>query len=289
MLRSAPHFAAWCAADPGAMFRGPCSGSRLRGAARRALHRVRDTIASAGRMSEAIDGRHEKKRRHALLRRNHGRRPLRVEEKFCFSFSLFLPVQSPLQKYFASPVGQIISTNSRHPTPPKGRIAIVTDAGCGCGGRGSVLRATGLQGGLRPVSGQQHADERCCQRTAKSCGPDTPTLVSSSRSCVGPTGLRQNISADDGGKTARSPGRARRNPLKPLRAGTSGDSGVLVVTRVRSTTTKCTRGRGCNGHPAFPTPFFWAKDSCKARARKRREIAGLYLRLRQAATRGSRA
>src|SRR5882672_12034882 len=43
-------------------------------------------------------------------------------------------------------------------------------------------------------------------------------------------------------------------PLKPLRAGTSGDSGVLVVTRVRSTTTKCTRGRGCNGHPAFPTP-----------------------------------
>ena len=33
-----------------------------------------------------------------------------------------------------------------------------------------------------------------------------------------------------------------------------GDSGVLVVTRVRPTNTKCTRGRGCNGHPAFPTP-----------------------------------
>jgi hypothetical protein len=33
-----------------------------------------------------------------------------------------------------------------HPT--EGRIAIVTDAGCGCGGRGSVLRATGSQGGL---------------------------------------------------------------------------------------------------------------------------------------------
>ncbi len=47
---------------------------------------------------------------------------------------------------------------------------------------------------------------------------------------------------------------ARRKPLKPLRAGTSGDSGVLVVARVRSTTTKCTRGRGCQGHPAFPTP-----------------------------------
>ena len=33
-----------------------------------------------------------------------------------------------------------------------------------------------------------------------------------------------------------------------------GDSGVLVVTRVRFTNTKCTRGRGCSGHPAFPTP-----------------------------------
>src|ERR1700687_437817 len=31
------------------------------------------------------------------------------------------PVQPPLQKYFASPVGQIISTNSRHPTPQEGR------------------------------------------------------------------------------------------------------------------------------------------------------------------------
>ena len=92
------------------------------------------------------------------------------------------------------------------------------------------------------------------QRTAKSCGPDAPTLASSSRSCVGPTGLRQDLSVGDGGKQAWSPGRARRKPLKPLRAGMPGDSGVLVVTRVRSTTTKCTRGRGCNGHPAFPTP-----------------------------------
>ncbi len=54
-------------------------------------------------------------------------------------------------------------------------------------------------------------------RTAKSCGPDAPTLASSPRSCVGPTGLRQNKSADDGGKRARSPGRARHKPLKPLR------------------------------------------------------------------------
>jgi hypothetical protein len=108
----------------------------------------------------------------------------------------------------------------------------------------------------RSVSDHQASGREMLQRTAKSCGPDAPTLASRSRSCVGPTGLRQDVSADDGGKQAWSPGRARRKPLKPLRAGMPGDSGVLVVTRVRSTTTKCTRGRGCNGHPAFPTPSF---------------------------------
>ncbi len=73
---------------------------------------------------------------------------VRARLKLLKRINVICPVQSHLQKYFASPVGQIISTNSRHPTPPEGRIAIVTDAGCGCGGRGSVLRATGLQGGL---------------------------------------------------------------------------------------------------------------------------------------------
>jgi hypothetical protein len=85
---------------------------------------------------------------------------------------------------------------------------------------------------------------------------------------VGPTGRRQTISADDGGKRARSPRRARRKPLKPLRAGMPGDSGVLVVTRVRSTNTKCTRDRGCIRHPAFPTPLFGARDKCKPRAHR---------------------
>src|SRR6266446_6845097 len=50
-------------------------------------------------------------------------------------------VYTPLQKYFASPVGQIISTSLRHPTPQEGRIMIVTKRGVECGGRGSVLRA----------------------------------------------------------------------------------------------------------------------------------------------------
>ena len=90
-------------------------------------------------------------------------------------------------------------------------------------------------------------------RTAKSCGPDAPTLASSLRRHVGPTGLRQPISANDGGKQARSPGRARRKPLKPLRAGMPGDpGGPVATTRVHYQLR--TRGYGCSGHPAFPTP-----------------------------------
>src|SRR5712672_2639365 len=83
----------------------------------------------------------------------------------------------------------------------------------------------------------------------------TDAGVKSCGGSFGSTGLDKTFNLQgDGGKRARSPGRAQRKPLKPLRAGMPGDSGVLVVTRVRSTTTKCTRGRGCNGHPAFPTP-----------------------------------
>src|SRR6266446_8156839 len=89
-------------------------------------------------------------------------------------------------------------------------------------------------------------------RTAKSCGPDAPTQVL--RMASRPYRVRTSqISADDGGKRARSPGRARHKLLKPLRAGMPGVSGVLVVTRVLFTNTKCTRGF-CNG-PRRVNPF----------------------------------
>ena len=58
---------------------------------------------------------------------------------------------------------------------------IVTYVGEGCGGRGSVLRAMGSQGGFRPVSDHQASGREMLQRTAKSCGPDAPTLASSLR------------------------------------------------------------------------------------------------------------
>ena len=58
---------------------------------------------------------------------------------------------------------------------------IVTYVGEGCGGRGSVLRAMRLQGRFRPVSDHQACGREMLQRTAKSCGPDAPTLASSLR------------------------------------------------------------------------------------------------------------
>src|SRR3984957_17374761 len=57
---------------------------------------------------------------------------------------------------------------------------------------------------------------------------------------------------DDGGKKARSPGRARNKPQNH-RAGNAGCSGVPVVTN-SCVFYLCTRGCGRFGRPAFPVP-----------------------------------
>jgi hypothetical protein len=100
---------------------------------------------------------------------------------------LLHPVHPLPQKYFAMPVGQIISTSSPRPAPQRGARAIVTDAGR------DAMDADGT------------ADESAKTRTAKSCGPDASTPASSLQG-----------SASDGDKQARSPGRARSKPLKLL-------------------------------------------------------------------------
>jgi hypothetical protein len=117
----------------------------------------------------------------------------------------------------------------------------------------------------RSVSGHRRADERCCSVRQNRVVLTPRRWRQVLRSCVGPTGLRQNLSADDGGKRARSPGRARHKLLKPLRAGTSGDSGVLVVTRVRSTTTIAHETAGALGIRRSPRPL-WAEDLSTPRA-----------------------
>jgi hypothetical protein len=153
-------FAAWCAADPGSTLAsidvGPGSAEQrdrttLR-IAGRALHRVRDT-------------------RNLLSQRWSDLPVGRFVDR---------AVQPLLQKYFAMLVGQIISTNSRHPVPHRGAFRDRH----GRRARDAVDAAAFCARWDRRVD--QEIFERSTARgretllrTAKSCGPDAPTLVSS--------------------------------------------------------------------------------------------------------------
>jgi hypothetical protein len=112
----------------------------------------------------------------------------------------------------------------------------------------------GSQGGF-PVSDDRHADERCCSRTAKTCGPDASTPASSLAE-----GKSARPGADEPGfremTVTRKPITGERGiSRKPLRAGMSGDFRWLAVnTRVHTCYPMRTRGCGCIGRPAFPTP-----------------------------------
>ncbi len=91
-------------------------------------------------------------------------------------------VQCHQQKYFASPFGRNRFMDSAIPSHTEGRFAIVTDVGHGMRWTRQRFARDGIAGRVeRLVSDHRHADERCCLRTAKSCGPDAPTLASSSR------------------------------------------------------------------------------------------------------------
>ena len=110
------------------------------------------------------------------------------------------------------------------------------------------------QGELNLVSDLRRADERsCCGRQSRVvlapvAGVKLAEASRPDRAWTKPQ------SADDGDKTNSSPGRARNKPLKPLRVGMPGDSGGPSVTTLVCLFHFCTRGCGCIGHPAFPTP-----------------------------------
>jgi hypothetical protein len=106
----------------------------------------------------------------------------------------------------------------------------------------------------RLVSDHRRADERCCsvRQNRVVLTPRRWRQVRGVASAL--PGLDKTYPRDDGGKTARSPGRARHKPLKPLRAGMPGDSGVLVVTRVRSITAIAHEAAGATGTRHSPRP-----------------------------------
>jgi hypothetical protein len=166
-------------------------------------------------------------------------------------------VESSSQKYSCFHPPQIISITLAIPPHQRGvghrheRGRDAVDAAAFCAQRD---RRAGF---LESVSDRQHADERRLRRTVKSCGPDAPTLASSLRVLCRPYRVRtKRQSASDGGKKARSPGRVRNKPLKPSRAGMPGDSGVLVVARVRSTTIIAHETAGAAGIRHSPRPYW---------------------------------
>src|SRR3977135_4368607 len=61
--------------------------------------------------------------------------------------------------------------------------------------------------------------------------------------------------------------RARRKPLKPLRAGTSGDSGVLVYSCAFLPMQSAHEAAGATGTRRSPRPL-WAGDSCTTRTHR---------------------
>src|SRR5882672_4656378 len=92
-------------------------------------------------------------------------------------------------------------------------------------------------------------------RTAKSCGPDAPTLASSLAEVQPPNrvGMRR-ISVRRRWQKSPITGESAKETVKTIACG---DAGWFRCTRCYSCAFyhyKCTRGRGCNGHPAFPTP-----------------------------------
>ena len=150
-----------------------------------------------------------------------------------------LPVQPSSQKYFHSLLTQITCYISRHPGPHQG-----------------AFRDRHERRARDAMDAGGAADESAYLRTAKSCGPDAPTLASSCR--------RRDLRGD-GGKQARSPGRARNKLLKPSRAGMPGDPGATVVTNSRAYLLLHARLR-VQRAPGIPHALCWADHSCTTRA-----------------------
>jgi hypothetical protein len=114
-------------------------------------------------------------------------------------------VQSPREKYSACAVGQIKSKTRAIPRSIRGALRTSSTWSAGCDGRGMSL------------------DEGRCARTAKPCGPDIPTLMSSRRRCFSHRGLR---------RWQESPvtGESTEETVKTTRAGNAGSKAVPVAT-----------------------------------------------------------
>ena len=136
---------------------------------------------------------------------------------------------SPVVKNISIPFRPKSPVYFRPSCPTQGAARDRHGRGAGCDGRGCA------------------ADERRVKRTAKSCGPDAPTLASSPQEAKL---LRAMV--------AKKPGHQGEHEaaVKTIAQGRPGCSGEPVVT-CSCALFFCTRGCGCIARPAFPAPFVW--------------------------------
>jgi len=154
---------------------------------------------------------------------------------------------SPVVPICRIPTGLISTPNQKH-LPALSRLTkrgvsrSSRTLGAGCGGR---------FGGARRAARK---------RTAKSCGPGIPTLMSS---------LRGDDLAGDGGKKARSPGSSKET-VKTIAQGMPGGSGVTAVTNSYAIFILHARLRALSSARHSLCPLFSLRDSFRtARARLR--------------------
>jgi hypothetical protein len=163
-----------------------------------------------------------------------------------------LPVQSSSQKYSGSLLTQITSTSFASRPTHKGRFAIVTNVGQG-------MRWTRAA----PKTRAPH----CGRRSRVVLTPRRwRQVLEKQASC--------KFLGGDGGKQARSPGRARNKLLKPLRAGMPGDPGATVVTNARAFyTTRAAAGATGTRHSPRPPGRTSFLQSGRLAPRKRAAVS----------------
>ena len=117
----------------------------------------------------------------------------------------------------------------------------------------------------RRVSGRRHADERCCS------GRQNRVVLTPRRWCqvCGVASAQPGLDKTYPWTTvANKPGHRGEHEIsrKTIACGNAGRFRCTRLLVCIFTNAKRARGRGCNGHPAFPTPSFGADDSATPRA-----------------------
>src|SRR5450755_170770 len=120
------------------------------------------------------------------------------------------------------------------------------------------------------------------QRTAKSCGPDAPTLASSSRMLCRPLpGAGKTLIRWRRWQKSAVTGESTKETVKTIACGNAGRFRCARRYSCAFYTTKRTRGRGCSGHPAFPTPSDFGRKINAQLGRIARRGASVCLELEQ--------